>query len=122
VDGMELFNKILDGSPWALLIAACFLFWKLRAEYIHIIDLKTAALSDKDAEIQALHREYKDTFREMSDHIEKLLSNAHKEFNELQEKRLKESMNTQQELHKVLAELDDTICRLTTSMRQSSGE
>lgn len=120
MDWTLIIEKILSGSPWAMLVALGVYHWRVRAQDLAVIEKKDGVIEEKDKNIKQLNAEFKDTIREMGQHVESVMENAHKEALELQETRVKETAESQRQLSTMMTRLDGTLQGLTTAI-QSGG-
>lgn len=121
MDWTPIIEGIMSGSPWALLIAMGWYHWRTRGQDLKVIAQKNATIEVKDAQIKTLNTEFKDTIREMGQHVENVMEKAHKEVRELQEVRVKETAKMQRQFATTMTKLDGTLKGLTTAV-QSGGD
>lgn len=116
----HVLDALLNGSPWAIVIVLGLLGWKLRCEYVSVIDEKSAENREKDNKIQALNSELKNTVREMSEHVETVMQHAHEEALRIQNEGHAEIRKMQQEFQTTMAQLDGTLQGLCSAIQSSN--
>lgn len=117
MDWSTIISGVLDGSPWALVVVFGFFAWKLKGEYVKVIEEKNSEITAKDAKIQELNSELKTTTKEMGDHVESVLTKAHEEALRIQSEGHAETRELQREVNDTLSRLDATLQGLIVAVR-----
>jgi hypothetical protein len=114
-------ERILSGSPWALLLGVCWYHWRTRAQHLSVIKEKEGVVKAKDEQIQALNVEYKEAVTEMASHVEEIHKEARKEAVDLQERRVKETGKMQKQFVDAMSGLQTTLNALTERLREEQA-
>jgi hypothetical protein len=113
-------QKILSGSPWAILLGVCWYHWRTRAQNLSVIKEKDGVIKAKDEQIAVLNTEYRDMTREMAAHTVTILEAAKTEAVELQERRVKETVKMQKQFVTTMGDLKLTLDSITKNQEEQS--
>jgi hypothetical protein len=121
MDWGKLFEEVLSGSPWALIIILGW--WHWRRERINEAELKRrqGVIESLSAQNTKLNREYKETVLEMAGHVETVMDNAKRETLEIQEKRVTETLEMRKEFTTTMTELNTTLQRLEATVQRGGN-
>jgi hypothetical protein len=107
MDWDKVLNAFLSGSPWAVMLILGYVVYKLRDEYIKVIDEKEAIVEAKDKRI-----------RELNDECKKILCDAALTASQIQEKRIEDATKNLKEMNHATADLNMTLNGLILAMRK----